>query len=92
VGNAVIDLGGGRRQKTDRVDHAVGVELFLKVGEPVSEETLAYTVHGNNETQVHTAKKRLARAITYSREPVSPLPLFYDFLEGLPPAQTGLLT
>jgi thymidine phosphorylase len=91
VGNAVLDLGGGRLQKTDRVDHAVGVEIHVKVGEQVSNERVVYTLHGNDAEKVHAARKRLARAIKYSREPVSPLPLFYDFLEGLPPAKTGKL-
>ena len=91
VGNAVLDLGGGRRSKTDSVDHAVGVETHVKVGDQVTAQTPVYTVHGSSQGQVAVAKERLLGAIRFSREPVSPLPLFYDFLEGLPPPKTGNL-
>ena len=91
VGMAVVDLGGGRLKKTDGVDHAVGVETHVKVGDQVSAETPVFTIHGNDQQKVDAARSRLMNAMTFSREPVSPLPLFYDFLEGLPPAKTGKL-
>ncbi len=36
IGNAVRRLGAGRLHPAQQVDHAVGVELMAKVGEPVA--------------------------------------------------------
>jgi pyrimidine-nucleoside phosphorylase len=45
IANAVIDLGGGRRKKTDVLDHAVGVELLVGVGEKVELNQPVMRVH-----------------------------------------------
>lgn len=34
-GYAVIEVGGGRKVQTDRIDHSVGLEMLLRVGDPV---------------------------------------------------------
>ena len=36
IGQAVIALGGGRRKLSDRVDHQVGLEMLVRLGESVS--------------------------------------------------------
>ena len=36
LGNAVIQLGGGRRFVEDKIDHSVGFELQVKVGNPIA--------------------------------------------------------
>lgn len=36
IGQAVIALGGGRRKLSDRVDHQVGLEMLVRLGETVS--------------------------------------------------------
>jgi pyrimidine-nucleoside phosphorylase/thymidine phosphorylase len=35
IGDAVVDLGGGRRQKEEDIDPAVGVRIAKRVGDPV---------------------------------------------------------
>jgi thymidine phosphorylase len=35
LGMAVIDLGGGRRKMGDSVDHSVGIEMLVKIGDEV---------------------------------------------------------
>jgi pyrimidine-nucleoside phosphorylase len=84
VGNAVLDLGGGRLKKSDAVDHAVGVITHCRVGDAVSEETVLFTLHGNDPGKIAAARQRLSSAVTFSETSVPPLPLFYDTLEGKP--------
>jgi pyrimidine-nucleoside phosphorylase len=33
IGQAVVDMGGGRARKDDAIDHAVGIEVLAKVGD-----------------------------------------------------------
>ena len=36
IGQAVIELGGGRRKLSDRIDHQVGLEMLVRLGDAVS--------------------------------------------------------
>ncbi len=36
IGQAVIELGGGRRKLSDRIDHQVGLEMLARLGDTVS--------------------------------------------------------
>src|SRR5690606_4202006 len=35
LGNLIVELGGGRRRKEDAIDHSVGIEMHVKLGEPI---------------------------------------------------------
>lgn len=37
IGLAIIGMGGGRQQMTDRIDHSVGIEMLVRVGDKVDE-------------------------------------------------------
>ncbi len=84
VGEAVVELGGGRRTKADRIDHAVGVTTHVKVGEAVSFGQTLFTLHANDAAKLDAARARLAEAVALGAEPVPPLPIFYDVIEGFP--------
>jgi pyrimidine-nucleoside phosphorylase len=77
VGWAVVDLGGGREEKGEPIDHRVGVLVHHKVGDLVQEGTPLFTVHASDGEKLAAARERVLAAHTYSEEPVQPLPLFY---------------
>ena len=77
VGMAAVYLGGGRAQKGDSVDHAVGIVLRKKVGDVVAAGEPLCLVHANDEERLAAASERLAAAYRFSPEPVQPPPLFY---------------
>jgi pyrimidine-nucleoside phosphorylase len=35
IGLAIIELGGGRRTKSDKIDHSTGIEMLVRIGERV---------------------------------------------------------
>lgn len=82
VGQAVLELGGGRLKKTDPIDHAVGVLTHVKVGDAVTEGQTVFTIHGNSMAKIEAAKARLLAGLKISDEPTPRLPLFYDVVEG----------
>jgi len=61
---AIMRLGAGRALTTDRIDHAVGLELFKKVGDPVAPgEPLArldHTLEPNDPRLVHAHRELTA--------------------------------
>ena len=77
IGMAVVDLGGGRKEKGDPIDHSVGVIVHYKVGDLVQKDTPLFTIHANDEAKLAAARQRVLAAHTISNTPVQRLPLFY---------------
>ncbi|MDQ6772407.1 MAG: thymidine phosphorylase [Candidatus Dormibacteraeota bacterium] len=61
-GLAVVELGGGRLRKTDRVDHGVGLELAALVGDRVEAGAPLVQVHAPSAAAARVALPRLERA------------------------------
>ncbi len=80
VGEAAVLLGAGREKKGDPVDHAVGIEVLVKVGERVARGAPLFRIHANDPERLAQARGHLQAAVRWSDEPVEPLPLFYGVL------------
>ncbi len=61
VGIGALELGGGRRTKSDVLDHAVGVEMFARVGDSVQAGQKLATLH-HRSNGVEQAQGRVAKA------------------------------
>jgi pyrimidine-nucleoside phosphorylase len=77
IGLAVMDLGGGREEKGQPIDHSVGVVMHHKVGDLVRKGAPLFTVHAHDEEKLEAARERVLAAHTFSDQPVQPLALFY---------------
>jgi len=77
VGMAVVDLGGGREEKGDPINHSVGLIVHYKVGDLVQKKTPLFTIHANDEEKLAAARERVLAAHTFSNTPVHHPPLFY---------------
>lgn len=82
LGWAAVHLGGGRRVKGDQIDHAVGLEMWVQVGDRVPAGETFVTIHANDQEKLVRAEEEILSAITWSSTDVSPLPLFYDTITG----------
>jgi pyrimidine-nucleoside phosphorylase len=83
IGETAVLLGAGREKKGDPVDHAVGIEIFHKVGDQVREGEQLFAVHANEKNDLSAARERLLSAHHWSDEPVEPLPLFYGMFKSI---------
>jgi len=76
VGQVVVDLGGGRKTKSDQIDTSVGIRLHCEVGSRIEPGRPIFTVYSSNETAFLQAREALRRAVRVSpnevdvREPV----------------------
>ncbi len=68
IGQTVADLGGGRRTLNAEVDHAVGVELVVRVGDPVRAGDLLARVFAYPE-QAERARAAVAQAVRVEDKP-----------------------
>jgi pyrimidine-nucleoside phosphorylase len=80
VGLAAVELGAGRSQKGDKIDHAVGVVLEAKVGDEMRVGDALFSVHANGEAAFERARARLSAAYGWSDRRGPERPLVYGVL------------
>jgi len=78
VGLAVIELGGGRRRAGDAIDHSVGVECLLRLGDRVESGEPLFRVYGHDRATVERVRRGLFQALELSLEPVPTRPLVLE--------------
>lgn len=63
IGLAIITLGGGRRQVSDRIDHSVGLSAMAATGDEVGRAAKPLcTVHARNEDEAEQAAQTIRQA------------------------------
>jgi len=80
VGLTSMLLGGGRAQKGDTIDPAVGIILKAKIGDRVAQGQPLLIIHANDQARLADARQRLLAAYTWSEAPVSPPPLIHGIV------------
>jgi pyrimidine-nucleoside phosphorylase len=78
VGLTALDLGAGRKQKGDPIDHAVGIVLHKKIGDSVGQDEQLCTIHAQSEESADVAQARLLEAYAWEDHAVKPPPLVYQ--------------
>ena len=76
VGTAALTLGAGRRNKTDKIDPAAGVELLAKPGDRVAKGDPVARLHG--ERGAERAEKLILEAFEIGDEPPGPAPAILE--------------
>ena len=80
VGLTAMDLGAGRKEKGDPVDHAVGIVLHKKTGDRVEHGEGLCTIHARTDNAAEHAKASLLKAYAWRDSPVEPPPLIYQIV------------
>ena len=78
IGWSCVRLGGGRLTKADKIDHAVGMVIPIKIGDRVNKGDLLATIHANDPDKLEQSRQEFLKALTWSQEPVDPLPHLYE--------------
>lgn len=63
LGMSVVGLGGGRIRSSDVIDHSVGLENVIALGEIVQKDSVLVTIHAKDENAYLEAKQRILGAI-----------------------------
>lgn len=82
VGETAVTLGAGRAKKSDPVDPAVGIEVLPNVGDYIEVGQPVFIVHAKDGDSFATAREQLLSALTWSDEPIDPLPHLYGVIGG----------
>lgn len=68
IGTALRHLGGGRQRKEDTIDHAVAIEIMVKIGDEINPGDPVFTVYHRRGTGTEIALCLLEKAFTVSGE------------------------
>ena len=82
VGNAIIELGGGRRKVGETLDLSVGFSDFAAVGTELDDATPLAVVHAQDEAAAALATERLIAACTFGDAAPEPAPVVREILTG----------
>ena len=76
LGMAVVELGGGRRQASDTIDHAVGLTEVVGIGQQVARGEVLAIIHARSQAAADRISGSLSDAFTISEghaEPQGPV-------------------
>ncbi|TWU24213.1 Pyrimidine-nucleoside phosphorylase [Novipirellula galeiformis] len=79
LGQTIVELGGGRRRKEDRIDPSVGLQVHCRVGQRVKRGTPILSLHCDKRHHDDYVA-RLQNAVTLSDQPVKSVPLLIEHL------------
>lgn len=69
LGFAVVDLGGGRRVETDRINPAVGLTDVIALGAKVAQNQPLCTIHADSDEAAEEAAQAILAAMTIGPKP-----------------------
>ncbi len=82
VGNAIIELGGGRRKVGEALDLSVGFTQVAAVGSVLDNERPLAVVHAATGADADAAAENLLAACRFATEAPGARPVIYEILEG----------
>ena len=82
VGNAIIELGGGRRQVGEKLDLSVGLSDVAPIGTLLDKETPLAVVHAASEGDADRAARLLIDACTLAEAAPPARPVIHEKLSG----------
>ena len=81
IGKAAMIIGAGRAKKEDEVDHAVGINIFRKVGEKVSKNEKIAEIYYNDDKNVQDSKNMILDAYVITSEKVEEPKAILEIIE-----------
>lgn len=82
VGNAIIELGGGRRALGDALDLSVGLSGVAPIGSQLGNERPLAVIHATSESSAESAADMIRNACSVSDAPPPERPVIYEKLSG----------
>ena len=82
VGNAIIELGGGRREVGQALDLSVGFSDIAAIGVELDANTPLAVIHAASEDDAAIAEKNLLAAVSLGDEAPAARPVVYEILTG----------
>lgn len=80
IGLASVEIGAGRKVKTDSIDHRVGFVLHAKIGDQVAEGAKLVTIHAATQESARNIEPAIRSAFVISSREVQPPPAVLEVI------------
>ena len=80
IGLAVVELGGGRRQASDRIDARVGFSQFAQIGQAVQVGEVLAVVHAADASAAERARQTLLASVHVSDQATALTPVLMKLI------------
>jgi len=77
IGSTIVQLGGGRQRKGDPIDHAIGIDVRVRIGDRVNRGQPLLALHCHKAQQSDYAEV-LRHAITVTEESIDTRPVIIE--------------
>lgn len=81
IGQGAQVLGAGRIQKTDQIDHSVGLVAHAKVGDYINQGDVLFTIYYNEQAKLDNCINYLEKSIILSDQHTSMMPVVLEVLK-----------
>ncbi|MDA7699477.1 thymidine phosphorylase [Opitutales bacterium] len=78
LGQAIIEMGGGRTKADDTLNFSVGFDRFLRIGQKISKGDALLRIHSSNDRDIERAQVLLSKAFGYSQNTINSKPLIIE--------------
>jgi len=68
IGMAALELGAGRKTKTDKIDPKAGIVFKVNLGNKIKKGQVIAELHSQSMDKINTAKEMILKAITFSKQ------------------------
>ncbi len=80
LGEAVFELGAGRKTVLENIDHAVGIVLFKKHGDKVSKNEALLEIYSKSKEDADKAKDKILSGIVFGQNQPTKLKLIHEVI------------
>ena len=81
IGEAVFELGAGRKNVSDCIDHSVGIVLLKKHGDKVIKDEPLLEIHAKSKGDSEEVKRKLLSGIIWGQKIPAKLKLIHEIIE-----------
>ena len=80
LGLILIELGGGRKQVSDKINYGVGYDSVISVGEKIDSTKPLLQLHSNPEDDSKELEERIKDCFIISEKEIKKLPQVYEYI------------
>jgi len=80
LGLTLIELGGGRKQVTDKINYGVGYDNVCSVGDKIDSSRPLLTLYSNNMEDDKKLEDRIKDCFVISEKEITKLPEIYEHI------------
>ena len=80
LGLILIELGGGRKQVSDKINYGVGYDSVISVGEKIDSTKPLLQLHSNTEDDSKELEERIKDCFIISEKEIKKLPQVYEYI------------